>query len=237
MPQLCRARTETEAEEWTDMGLEEDVSGYLQTQVEAVTSDKNASYLFVIKTEKTMKRQNLIMPQKILAKSINAIKEDPDNPILRRQARKKSIKVLIDYYMSIDTKPKWTRQQWRNFIDTGDVDLSRPYPEYRLIRIEPGVAINLPQVNPAPAPADNVQVQIVQGDQEDDQDGSEIEEEVQQPPPKPAVPKPKKAAPAPGFFGALFGSFANVFGEDSPGNDSPASPVAGPSVPGTKNVP
>ena len=112
--------------------------------------------------------------------------------------------------MSIDTKPKWTRQQWRNFIDTGDVDLSRPYPEYRLIRIEPGVAINLPQVNPAPAPADNVQVQIVQGDQEDDQDGSEIEEEVQQPPPKPAVPKPKKAAPAPGFFGALVGGFANV---------------------------
>ena len=52
MPQLRRARSETEtgAEEWTDMGLEEDVSGDLQTQVEALTPDKNANYLFVIKT-------------------------------------------------------------------------------------------------------------------------------------------------------------------------------------------
>ena len=118
MPQLRRAwtRSETETEEWTDMDLE-DVSGDLQAQVEAVTSDKNANYLFVIKTEKTMKRPKLIKPQKILAKLINAIKEDPDDPIPQPQAREKSIKVLIDYYMSIDTEPKWTRQQWRNFID------------------------------------------------------------------------------------------------------------------------
>ena len=131
MPHLRRARTmtETETEEWTDMDLEEDVSGDLQTQVEAVTSDKNANYLFVIKTEKTMKWTNLIKPQKISAKLINAIKEDPDDPIPRHQAREKSIKVLIDYYMSIDTEPKWTRQQWKNFIDTGDVTLSRPYSE------------------------------------------------------------------------------------------------------------
>ena len=92
MPQLRRARTrsETETEEWTDMDLE-DVSGDLQTQVEAVTSDKNDNYLFVIKTDKTMKQTNLIKPQKILAKLINAIKEDPDDPISRRQAREKSI--------------------------------------------------------------------------------------------------------------------------------------------------
>ena len=84
----ARTRTETEAEEWTDMDLEEDVSGDLQMQVEAVTSDKNANYLFVIKTEKTM---NLIKPQKISKKLINAIKEDPDDPTPRRQAREKSI--------------------------------------------------------------------------------------------------------------------------------------------------
>ena len=117
MPQLRRARTETEAEEWTEMGLEEDVSGDLQTTVEAVTSDKNANYLFVIKTEKTMKRPKLIKPQTMSAKLFSAIKTDPDDPISRRQAREKSIKVLIDYYVSIDTEPKWTRQQWRNFID------------------------------------------------------------------------------------------------------------------------
>ena len=110
------------------MGLEEDVSGDLQTTVEAVTSDKNANYLFVIKTEKTMKRSKLIKPQTMSAKLISTIKEDPDDPTSRRQAREKSIKVLIDYYVSVDTEPKWTRQQWRNFIDTGDVDLSRPYP-------------------------------------------------------------------------------------------------------------
>ena len=93
MPQLHRARTrtETEAEEWTDMDLEKDVSGDLQMQVEAVTSDKNANYLFVIKTEKTMKRPNLIKPQKISAKLINAIQEDPDDPIPQCQAREKSI--------------------------------------------------------------------------------------------------------------------------------------------------
>ena len=57
MPKLIRAGTETEtgteteAEEWTDMGLEEDVSGDLQMTVEAITSDKNANYLFVIKLE------------------------------------------------------------------------------------------------------------------------------------------------------------------------------------------
>ena len=84
----ARTRTETEAEEWTDMDLEEDVSGDLQMQVEAVTSDKNANYLFVIKTEKTM---NLIKPQKISKKLINTIKEDPDDPTPRRQAREKSI--------------------------------------------------------------------------------------------------------------------------------------------------
>ena len=77
--------------------------------------------------------------------------------------------------MSIDIEPKWTRQQWRNFIDTRDVDLSRPYPEYRLIGIKSSVAINLPQVNPAPAPAANIQVPIVQGYQEDNQDGPEIQ--------------------------------------------------------------
>ena len=53
---MTETETEAEAEEWTEMGLEEDVSGDLQTTVEAVTSDKNADYLFVIKTEKTMKR-------------------------------------------------------------------------------------------------------------------------------------------------------------------------------------
>ena len=243
MPQLCRARTrsETETEEWTDMDLE-DVSGDLQTQVEAVTSDKNANYLFVIKTEKTMKRMNLIKLHKISMKLINAIKEDPDDPIPRRQAREKSIKVLIDYYMSINTKPKWTRQQWRNFIDTGDIDLSRPYSEYHLIGIEPSVQANLqPNVLAAviadqvPADQEDPEDQV---DQEDNQDGPEIEEEVQKPPPKPAVAKPKKAAPATGFFGALVGGFANVFAEESSGDDSPpASPVAGLLVPGTKNVP
>ena len=170
-----------------------------------------------------MKRTNLIKPQKISAKLINAIKKDPDNPIPRFQPREKSIKVLIDYYMSIDTELKWTRQQWRNFIDIGDVDLSRPYPEYCLIGIKPSVAINLRQVNPAPAPAANIQVPMVQGDQEEqenDQDGPEIQEEVQQPVPKP-VPKPKEAAPAPGLFGALVGGFANVFGEDSSVDYSP----------------
>ena len=149
--------------------------------------------------------------------------------------------------MSIDTEPKWTRQQWRNFIDTGDVDLSRPYPEYRLIGIEPSVKINLPQINPAPVPAVNPQAgQLVQEDREDqpeDQDGHEDQEEVQQPTPKPAVPRAKKAAPpAAGFFGALVGGFANVLAEDSSGDDSPpalpsASPVAGPSVPTAKNAP
>ena len=237
---MTETETEAEAEEWTEMGLEEDVSGDLQTTVEAVTSDKNANYLFVIKTEKTMKRAKLIKPQKISAKLINAIKEDPDDPIPRRQAREKSIKVLIDYYMSIDTEPKWTRQQWRNFIDTGDVDLSRPYPEYRLIGIEPSVELNLP---PAPVPAADLQAgQPIQGDQEnqaENQDGSEDEEEVRQLTPKPAVQRAKKTAqPAAGFFGALVGGFANVFGEDSSSDDSPpASPVAGPSVPTPKNVP
>ena len=231
--------TETETEEWTDMDLEEDVSGDLQTQVEAVTSDKNANYLFVIKTEKTMKRTNLIKPKKISAKLINTIKEDPDDPIPRCQAREKSIKVLIDYYMSIDTEPKWTRQQWKNFIDTGDVDLSRPYSEYRLIGIEPSIQVNLPPNVPAPVVvADQDPINQDQVAQEDDQDGPEIQEEVQQPAPKPAVPKLKKAAPAPGFFGALVGGFANVFAEDSSGDDSPpALPMAGPSVPATKNVP
>ena len=55
MPQLRKARTETEtgteAEEWTDMGLKEDISDDLQMTVEAITSDKNANYLFVIKLE------------------------------------------------------------------------------------------------------------------------------------------------------------------------------------------
>ena len=144
--------------------------------------------------------------------------------------------------MSVDTEPKWTRQQWRNFIDTGDVDLSRPYPEYRLIGIEPSVEINLPQVNPAPVPAVNNQGPIVQANQQDHQDGPENQEEVRQPAPKPAVPRAKKAAPpASGFFGALVGGFANVFAEDSSGDDSPPAsppaPVSGPSVPATKNAP
>ena len=241
MPQLRRARTmtetetETEAEGLIEMGLEEDVSGDLQTTVEAVTSDKNANYLFVIKTEKTMKKKpKLIKPQTMSATLISAIKADPDDPISRRQAREKSIKVLIDYYVSIDTEPKWTRQQWRNFIDTGDVDLSRPYPEYRLIGIEPSVEINLPQANPAPAPIINNQGPIVQANQPDHQDGPEDQEEVRQPAPKPAVPRAKKVAPpASGFFGALVGGFANVFAEDSSSDDSPpaspATPVAGPS--------
>ena len=160
MPQLRRARSETEtgAEEWTDMGLEEDVSGDLQMQVEAITSDKNTNYLFAIKTGKTMKRPNLIKPQKISAKLINAIKEDPDDPILQCQAKEKSIKVLIDYYISIDTEPKWMRQQWRNFIDTRDVDLSRPYPEYCLIGIKPSDQANLQPNLQAPADADQVPV-------------------------------------------------------------------------------
>ena len=51
--------------------------------------------------------------------------------------------------MSIDTKPKWTRQQWRNFIDTRDIDLSRPYSEYCLIGIEPSVQVNLQPNVPA----------------------------------------------------------------------------------------
>ena len=63
------------------MALEEDVPGDLQTTVEAFTSDKNANYLFAIKTGKMMKRMNLIKPQKILAQLINAIKEDPNDPI------------------------------------------------------------------------------------------------------------------------------------------------------------
>ena len=223
-------------------------------QVEAITSDKNANYLFVIKTEKTMKRTNLIKPQKISAKLINAIKEDPDDPIPQLQAREKSIKVLIDYYMSIDTEPKWTRQQWRNFIDTRYIDLSRPYSEYCLIGIKPSVQVNLQPNVPAPVVvADQNPAIQYQVDQEDNQDGPEIVEEVQQPTPKPSVPKPAvpkpavpkpavlkptKVAPAPGFFGALVGGFANVFGEDSSSDDSPpALPMAGLSAPGTKNVP
>ena len=48
----------------------------------------------------------------------------------------------------------------------------------------------------------------------------------------------KAAQPAAGFFGALVGGFANVFAEDSSGDDlPPASPVAGPSVPAAKNAP
>ena len=141
--------------------------------------------------------------------------------------------------MSIDTEPKWTRQQWRNFIDTGDVDLSRPYPEYHLIGIKPSVEIHLPQLNPAPAPAVNPQGPINQGDQDNNQDGHQDQEEVRQPTPKPIVPKAKKVAqPTAGFFGALVGGFANVFGEDSSSDDSPpASPVAGPSVPAAKDAP
>ena len=144
--------------------------------------------------------------------------------------------------MSIDTKPKWTRQQWRNFIDTRDIDLSRPYSEYCLIGIEPSVQVNLQPNVPAPVVADQLPADQEdpedQVDQEDNQDGAEIKEEVQQPPPKPTVAKPKKAAPAPGFFGALVGGCANVFGEESSGDDSPpALPVAGLSVPGTKKVP
>ena len=144
--------------------------------------------------------------------------------------------------MSINTEPKWTRQQWRNFIDTGDIDLRRPYSEYHLIWIEPSVQVNLQPNVQAPAvvadqdPAN--QDPEDQVDQEDNQDGTEIKKEVQQPTPKSAVPKPKKVAPALGFFGALVGGFANVFGEDSSGDDSPPDlPVAGPSAPGTKNVP
>ena len=81
--------------------------------------------------------------------------------------------------------------------------------EYCLIGIEPSVQANLQPNIPSPVIAD--QVPADQGDpedqvdQEDNQDGPEIEEEVQQPPPKPDVPKPKKAVPAPGFFGALVG--------------------------------
>ena len=50
MPQLQRQGTvtETDTEEWTDIDLEEDVSGDLQTQVEAVTLNKNDNYMFVI---------------------------------------------------------------------------------------------------------------------------------------------------------------------------------------------
>ena len=111
-----------------------------------------------------------------------------------------------------------------------------------MIGIEPSVEINLPQINPAPAPAVNPQGPIAQedqGDQPDTQDGPEDQEEVRQPTPKPVVPRAKKAAqPAAGFFGALVGGFANVFGEDSSGDDSPpASPVAGPSIPAAKDAP
>ena len=108
-----------------------------------------------------------------------------------------------------------------------------------MIGIEPSIQVNLPPNVPAPVVvADQDPVDQDQVAQEDDQDGPEIIEEVQQPAPKPAVPKSKKAAPAPGFFGALVGGFANVFGEDSSGDDSPpASPVAGPSVPATINAP
>ena len=117
-------------------------------------------------------------------------------------------------------------------------DLSRPYSEYRLIGIEPSIQVNLPPNVPAPVVvADQDPVDQDQVAQEDNQDGPEIEEEVQQPTPKPAVPKSKKAAPAPGFFGALVGGFANVFGEDSSGDDSPpVLPVASLSAPGNKNV-
>ena len=74
------------------MSLEEDVSGDLQTTVEAVTSDKNANYLFVIKIVKTMKRPKLIKPQTMSATLISAIKADPDDPILRSQARENQLK-------------------------------------------------------------------------------------------------------------------------------------------------
>ena len=141
--------------------------------------------------------------------------------------------------MSIDTEPKWTRQQWRNFIDTGDVKLSRPYSEYHLMGIEPSVQVNLSPNIPAPGLADQVPAdQDDQVDQEDNQDGLEIEEEAQQPPPKDIAAKAKKAGPVPGLFGSLVGGFANVFGEDSSSDDSPpALPVASPSVPATMKVP
>ena len=108
-----------------------------------------------------------------------------------------------------------------------------------MIGIEPSIQVNLPPNVPAPVVvADQDPVDQDQVAQEDNQDGPEIKEEVQQPTPKPAVPKLKKAAPAPGFFGALVGGLANVFGEDSSGDDShPALPVAGLSAPGNKNVP
>ena len=82
-------------------------------------------------------------------------------------------------------------------------------------------------------------VQADQGNPPEDQDGTEDQEEVRQPTPKPVVPRAKKAAqPTAGFFGALVGGFANVFAEDSSGDDSPpALPVAGLSVPAAKNAP
>ena len=90
MPLLWRQGTIPETEEWTEMELKEDVSGDLQTQVEAITSDKDANYMFVIKTGKMMKRVDLIKPHKILAKLINTIKKDPNDPIWQPQAREKS---------------------------------------------------------------------------------------------------------------------------------------------------
>ena len=160
-----------------------------------------------------MKHVNLIKPQKILAKLIHAIKEDPDDQILRRQAREKSIQVLFDYYTSINIKPKWSRQQWRNFIDTWDVDLSRPYQDYHLIGIKPSLQVNLPQTPQGDqAPAAAVQGPADQDDHDEEQD-SGSEEQVHQSPPKPIAGGSKKDSPAnTGFFGALVRNFANVFG-------------------------
>ena len=81
--------------------------------------------------------------------------------------------------------------------------------------------------------------QSILKDQLRKKDGPEDQEEVRQPTPKPVVPKAKKAAqPTAGFFGALVGGFANVFGEDSSGDDSPpALPVAGMLVPAAKDTP
>ena len=45
------------------------------------------------------------------------------------------MKVEIDYYMRIDVEPKWSRQQWWDFIESGNIVVNRPYPEYCLVNI------------------------------------------------------------------------------------------------------
>ena len=101
-----------------------------------------------------------------------------------------------------------------------------------MIGIEPSPQVHLP---PAPLPQGNpvpeaaAQGPTVLKDHHEEQDtGSEFDQEVQQPQPKPIAGGSKKAPPAnPGIFGSLAESFSNMFGgDDLPPPSSVPTPVA-----------